>query len=163
MKHYILLLSALLLGACSLKDEQVVAINLKTQTLMFSQKQRFNKDGKNAVFTLSYLNPVLNVEDKNDLFALVITPNTFEFETLEVFINNKLAKIQALEPNDELLKYLIRNEFSRYFKISLASVKNEDKLKAVVCFNGTECFELNFEKYSKSLYYRSEDVDTQYN
>ncbi|MCW1623847.1 hypothetical protein OLS70_09630, partial [Campylobacter jejuni] len=24
-------------------------------------------------------------------------------------------------------------------------------------------FELNFQKYPKSLYYRSEDVDTQYN
>ncbi|WP_276882948.1 hypothetical protein [Campylobacter cuniculorum] len=163
MKIYNLFLSLFLLSACSLKNEQIVATNLKTQTLMFSQKQKINIDGKNAVFTMSYLNPVLDLDSKDDVFALIVTPNTLDFKNLEVFVNNKLANIKFLDSNDELLKYLIDNQFSQYFKISLPSVKSEDRLKTIVCFEGVNCFELNFEKYSKSLYYRSKDVDTQYN
>ncbi len=163
MKICSLFLMLFLLGACSLKNEELVNMNLKTQTLMFSQKQKFQINGKSAIFTMSYLNPVLDEEEQDDIFALTITPNTFEFESLEVFINNKLANKELLENDDALLKYLFDNEFSSFFKISLPSLKDEERLKAVVCFNGVNCFELNFEKYSKSLYYRSEDVDTQYN
>ena len=75
MKIYNLFLSLFLLSACSLKNEQIVATNLKTQTLMFSQKQKINIDGKNAVFTMSYLNPVLDLDSKDDVFALIVTPN----------------------------------------------------------------------------------------
>ncbi|MCH5335962.1 MAG: hypothetical protein J1D99_00945 [Campylobacter sp.] len=163
MKIYSLFLSLFLLGACSLKDEQVVATNLKTQTLMFSQKQKVDINGTSAIFTMSYLNPVLDLKSKDDVFTLTITPNTLDIEKLEVFVNNKLANIELLSANDELLKYLISNEFSDYFKISLPSVKSETSLKTIICVNETICFELNYEKYSKSLYYRSEDVDIQYN
>lgn len=161
MKIYGVILSALLLGACSLKDKAVVDTNLKSQILMFMQKYKITQDKMNAIITLSYLNPILDKTSKDDILALSVTPNTLKIQNLEVFINNKKANIEKLD--EAYLKYIIQNNYTDYFKISLPSVKEETKIVAKICLNQLPCFELNFQKYPKSLYYRSEDVDTQYN
>lgn len=161
MKIYGVILSALLLGACSLKDKAVVDTNLKSQILMFMQKYKITQDKMNAIITLSYLNPILDKTSKDDILALSVTPNTLKIQNLEVFINNKKANIEKLD--EAYLKYIIQNNYTDYFKISLPSVKEESKIVAKICLNQLPCFELNFQKYPKSLYYRSEDVDTQYN
>lgn len=163
MRNYVLLLSLFFLVACSPKNEQVVVTNLKTQTLMFSKKQKVELGSVSAVFTMSYLNPVLDVGSQDDVFALTITPSTLDFESLEVFINGRSANVELLSPNDELTKYLIHNGFSDHLKIFLPGIKSENKLEVLTCLNHSTCFELNFSKYPKSLYYRSKDVDTQYN
>ncbi|HEB7552755.1 TPA: hypothetical protein RZH74_001453, partial [Campylobacter coli] len=107
------------------------------------------------------LNPILDKTSQDDIFALTITPDTLKIENLEIFINERKAKIEELD--EEFFKYLIQNRYTQYLKISLPSVKEEGKITAKICLNQLPCFELNFQKYPKSLYYRSEDVDTQYN
>ncbi len=161
MKIYSVILGAFLLGACSLKDQAIVDTNLKSQTLMFTQKYKITQDKINAIITMSYLNPILDKTSKDDVLALSFTPNTLKIQNLEVFINNKKANIEKLD--DEYLKYIIQNNYTDYFKVSLPSVKEEIRLVAKICLDHLPCFELNFQKYPKSLYYRSEDVDTQYN
>ena len=94
MKIYGVILSALLLGACSLKDKAVVDTNLKSQILMFMQKYKITQDKMNAIITLSYLNPILDKTSKDDILALSVTPNTLKIQNLEVFINNKKANIE---------------------------------------------------------------------
>ncbi len=44
MKIYSVILGAFLLGACSLKDQAIVDTNLKSQTLMFTQKYKITQD-----------------------------------------------------------------------------------------------------------------------
>ncbi|EKL2499235.1 hypothetical protein PQ338_000869 [Campylobacter coli] len=161
MKIYTLALAMLVFSACSLKEEAVMDANLKTQTLMFAQKYKITQDKMNAIITLSYLNPILDKASEGDIFALTITPDTLKIENLEIFINERKANIEELD--EEFFKYLIQNRYTRYLKITLPSVKKEDKITAKICLNHLPCFELNFQKYPKSLYYRSEDVDTQYN
>ncbi|EKE9003608.1 hypothetical protein QJI14_000785 [Campylobacter jejuni] len=161
MKIYSVILGAFLLGACSLKDQAIVDTNLKSQTLMFTQKYKITQDKINGIITMSYLNPILDKTSKDDVLALSFTPNTLKIQNLEVFINNKKANIEKLD--DEYLKYIIQNNYTDYFKVSLPSVKEEIRLVAKICLDHLPCFELNFQKYPKSLYYRSEDVDTQYN
>ncbi|TKX32492.1 hypothetical protein [Campylobacter aviculae] len=161
MRISFLLSSVLFFSACSMKDPVVVDTNLKTQTLMFSQKYKITQDKLNAIVTMSYLNPVLDNSTQDDVFALTLTPNTFKIQNLEVFINHRKAKIQELD--QELFKYLLQNNYTKYFKVSLPGIKTENIIKAKICLNHLPCFELNFQKYPKSLYYRSEDIDTQYN
>ncbi|EGK8255125.1 hypothetical protein IO478_000615 [Campylobacter coli] len=161
MKIYTLALAALVFSACSLKEEAIVDANLKTQTLMFAQKYKITQGKLNAVVTMSYLNPVLDKASQDDIFALTLTPDTLKIETLEIFINERKAKIEKLDK--EFLKYLIQNHYTQYLKITLPSIKEENKIAAKICLNQLPCFELKFQKYPKSLYYRSEDIDTQYN
>ncbi|MBM0637052.1 hypothetical protein LNU06_02690 [Campylobacter sp. VicNov18] len=161
MKICILILSIFLMGSCSLKEQALIDTNLKSQTLMFTQKYKITQDKLNAIVSMSYLNPVLDNASKDDIFALTFTPNTLEIHNLEVFINNKKAHIAVLD--NAYLKYLIQNNYTYYFKVSLPGVKEKNKLLARICLNHLPCFELNFQKYPKSLYYRSEDIDIQYN
>ncbi|TKX31000.1 hypothetical protein CQA69_04355 [Campylobacter estrildidarum] len=151
----------LFFSACSVKNPAIADINLKTQTLMFSQKYKITQDKFNAIITMSYLNPVLDSSSQDDIFAFTLTPNTFKIDNLEVFINHRKANIQELD--QEFFKYLLQNNYTKYLKISLPSIKTENFIKAKICLNHLPCFELNFQKYPKSLYYRSEDIDTQYN
>ena len=162
MKKMVLILT-LFLASCADKSGVQKEVNLKTQTLMFAQKHKFSVEGLSIMATLSYLNPTLDEGSEEDIFILSFTPNALEFRNLKVFINNKEAKIEALKENDVLLKYLIENSYTKYFKVNLPSLKEETLLKARVCSLNFECFELDFQRYPKSLYYRSEDVDTQYN
>lgn len=161
MKIYALTLSALLFSACSLKDAAVVDTNLKSQTLMFSQKYKISQNNTNAIVTMSYLNPVLDHSSLNDVFALTLTPNTLQVQKLEIFINGRKASVEKL--NENFAKYLLQNKYTKYYQIILPTIEKENAIKAKICLNHLPCFELNFQKYPKSLYYRSEDVDTQYN
>ncbi|MCW1360126.1 hypothetical protein [Campylobacter sp. US33a] len=160
MKFYILILSIVLLSACS--RESINYTNLKAQTLMHTHKQKLSKDHLSGIASLSYLNPVLDYKSKDEIFVLALAPKEFEHKKMEVFINNNKAQITPLEHNDELLKYLINNEYSNYYKVSISN-QNNITLQAKVCLQDLPCFELNFQKYSKSLYYRSIELDTQYN
>ncbi|EAK0965832.1 hypothetical protein A0Y90_05235 [Campylobacter upsaliensis] len=162
MKRVVLIL-ALFLASCADKNEVQKDVDLKTQTLMFAQKHKISIDKLNIVATLSYLNPTLDEESERDIFILSFTPHLLEFHSLKVFINHREAQVEALKTNDELLKYLINNSYTKYFKVYLPSFKKENFLKAKVCSLEFACFELDFQRYPKSLYYRSEDVDTQYN
>lgn len=161
MKFYILVFSIFLMSSCSLKDQSIVDMNLKSQTLMFTQKYKITQNKMNAIVSMSYLNPVLDYISQDDIFALSLTPNTFKIEKLEVFINNKKAKIEQLDKS--YLKYLIQNHYTHYFRVYLSEMKEKTKFIAKICLNDLPCFELNFQKCPKSLYYRSEDIDTQYN
>ncbi|EAH7984618.1 hypothetical protein EP607_05630 [Campylobacter upsaliensis] len=162
MKRVVLIL-ALFLASCADKNEVQKDVDLKTQTLMFAQKHKISIDELNIVATLSYLNPTLDEESERDIFILSFTPYLLEFHSLKVFINHREAQVEALKTNDELLKYLINNSYTKYFKVYLPSFKKENFFKARVCSLEFACFELDFQRYPKSLYYRSEDVDTQYN
>ena len=159
MKIFILSLF-LIFSACSLKNEEQKIANLKTQTLIFSQKQKITQNNTNAVVTMSFLNPVLDEESNDDIFAFLLTPN-IEIQNLEIFINNKKAKIENLD--EKFYKYILQNKYTNYLKISSKANKEESKLRVKICLNSLPCFELNYQKYPKSLYYRSVDVDTQYN
>lgn len=44
--------------------------NLKSQTLMFTQKYKITQDKINAIITMSYLNPILDKTSKDDVLAL---------------------------------------------------------------------------------------------
>lgn len=130
---------------------------------MFLKKQKITINDLSFVATLSYLNPILDDESAEDLFILSFTPDGFDFKNLEIFVNEKRATISALNKNNAFSKYLINNAYTAYFKIALASVKKESELRVRVCSSDFTCFELDFQKYPKSLYYRSEDIDMQYN
>ncbi|MBK1971508.1 hypothetical protein [Campylobacter sp. TTU_617] len=161
MKIFISIFILFLFNACSLKNDKITEVNLKTQTLMFSQKKKIDDENLSFVVTLSYLNPILDEKTKEDEFALQITPNLLNTSHLKAYINDKEAIIVRIKKDSEYLKYLFQNEFTDYFKFSLPSNQNETNLKVKICLN--HCFELDFQKYPKSLYYRSEDIDTQYN
>lgn len=68
-----------------LKDQAIVDTNLKSQTLMFTQKYKITQDKINAIITMSYLNPILDKTSKDDVLALSFTPNTLKIQNLEVF------------------------------------------------------------------------------
>ncbi|MBZ7935934.1 MULTISPECIES: hypothetical protein [Campylobacter] len=161
MRISFLLSSVLFFSACSMKDPAIVDTNLKTQTLMFSQKYKITQDNLSAIVTMSYLNPVLDYASDDDIFAFTFTPDSFKIDKLEIFLNNKKAKVQELDPF--FMKYLLQNKYTKYLEVTLPSVKTENFVKAKICLNHLPCFELNFQKYPKSLYYRSEDIDIQYN
>ncbi|MCX2682758.1 hypothetical protein OQH60_02595 [Campylobacter sp. MIT 21-1685] len=163
MRMFLLLAGFFLFNACSLKQDQLIETDLQAQTLMFSQKYKISAKDLNAVVTLSYLNPVLEKQNSNDVLVLVLTPKSFMIQHLEVFINQRQAQIEGLKENNMLLQYLFKNKFSQYFKITSPTKQNETEIKAQICLNFLPCFELHFQKYPKSLYYRSVDVDTQYN
>lgn len=162
MKFYILILSIFLLSSCSLKQDEI-EVNLKTQTLMYAQKVNLSHEDLNAVATFSYLNPVLDQKANENIFVFSVTPSDFYVEGFEIWINDKKAKIEKIYEGDELLKYLISNDYTTYYKISTPINEDEKFFVLKACLPFQPCFELNFQKYSKSLYYRSEDVDTQYN
>ncbi|MBZ7939344.1 MULTISPECIES: hypothetical protein [Campylobacter] len=161
MRISFLLSSVLFFSACSMKDPAIVDTNLKTQTLMFSQKYKITQNNLSAIVTMSYLNPVLDHASDDDIFAFTLTPDSFKIDKLEIFLNNKKARARELDPS--FLKYLLQNNYTKYLEVTLPSIKMENFIKARICLNHLPCFELNFQKYPKSLYYRSEDVDTQYN
>ncbi|KAA6225010.1 hypothetical protein FMM58_05515 [Campylobacter sp. LR291e] len=166
MRICIFLLSIFVFCACSNKNGETKLVNLKTQTLMFSQKQRIVNESENnesAVLILAYLNPILDNPSSDDIFVLSITPDSFKIIDLSIIINNQSSEISELARDDILMKYLINNDFTRYFKIRRKSISNERNFVVKICPFPYDCFELNLEKYSKSLYYRSVDVDTQYN
>ncbi|MGH2327887.1 hypothetical protein ACRCD5_06155 [Campylobacter taeniopygiae] len=161
MRISFLLSSVLFFSACSMKDPAIVDTNLKTQTLMFSQKYKITQNNLSAIATMSYLNPVLDHASDDDIFAFTLTPDSFKIDKLEIFLNNKKARVRELDSS--FLKYLLQNNYTKYLEVTLPSIKMENFIKARICLNHLPCFELNFQKYPKSLYYRSEDVDTQYN
>lgn len=162
MRYGILILT-FLLSACVSKNPQLRDLNLKTQTLMFSKKQKITLADTSFIATLSFLNPILDEKSLEDIFILSFTPDDIALKNLEAFINGKKAKIDSLEKENEFVKYLITNAYTQHFKISLESVREESELKVKVCSADFACFELDFQKYPKSLYYRSEGIDTQYN
>lgn len=146
--------------ACS-KNDNIIA-NLKSQTLIHTQKAKFTYLNTNYIITLSFLSPVLDRYKDDDIFAIFIAPNDFDISNLQVFINSNLVEIQPIEKDDELLKYLIQNEYAKYYKFSAKNNASET-ISAKICSNIFTCFELSFQRYSKSLYYRSKDENTQYN
>ncbi|TQR60226.1 hypothetical protein [Campylobacter troglodytis] len=156
---YALLFVCLFLTACVDKTQSTEA--LKKQLLMHTQKARFTKRGENKIIILSYLNPILKGELKRDFFLLSLAPKQAQALNLSAFMDEQEAVITPLEEEDELRKYLIDSTYSSHFKLDFP-FKNVPKLTVKLCFEAN-CLELDFQKYSKSLYYRSVDVDTQYN
>lgn len=146
--------------ACSSKSEQQIKADLKTQTLFYTQKKKIKSD-LNAILVMSYLNPVLSYKSQDEIFALTLAPKEFKLDSLEIFLAGEKGQITELKPQNEFSDFLIDNPYARYFKVSFTQ-KELQILKPEVCIN-LHCFELNFQKYSKSLYYRSVDVDRSYN
>lgn len=155
---------ALFFSACADKDTEKINADLRKQVLMYAQKLKFTQQGENnlsenAVLLLSYLNLVLEDEEKNDIFALAISPKGSDISTLKAFMDENEALIAPLE--DELKKYLINTDYTDFYKLTFP-FKDASVIAVRLCL-AAECVELSFQKYSKSLYYRSADVDTQYN
>lgn len=138
-----------------------VADELRAQSLIHTQKQRVAQDELNSIFLLTYLNPILDEPSKEELFLLGITPKTDAISDIVISLDKEQSQIIPLKKDDELLKYVFTNEYSNYYKLSFKQ-KDTSVLKLNLCVKA-QCFELSFQKYSKSLYYRSVDVDTQYN
>ena len=161
MKKNILFLSALFFLTACAKNEENIKANLKAQTLMYTQKNKINIMQNSAIVTMSYLNPVLDNTPKDENFVLSIAPD-FDFKIKEITINGKKTSIDKIGKNDEILKYLISNDFTRYYKIT-SPLQKDNTLKVNICLENYPCFELSFQRYSKSLYYRSANIDTQYN
>lgn len=156
-----LALCALVVTACASKDEAQITTNLQRQVLMYAQKVKFKQNGENGVFVLSYLNPVFDDESQKDIFVLAVSPKESDMNALRAFMDNDEADISPLNDDDMLKKYLIKSDYSAYYKFEFP-FKDASLIAVKLCLEA-ECFELSFQKYSKSLYYRSEDVDTQYN
>lgn len=159
----VVLILTLFLSACVPENPQLRDLNLKTQTLMFSKKQKIALADTSFVAILSYLNPILDAKSPEDIFILSFTPDDVKISKLQVFINEKEARIKALDRQNEWTKYLVTNAYTQHFEVALEGVEGEGELRVRVCSAEFACFELNFQKYPKSLYYRSEGVDTQYN
>ncbi|WP_142930858.1 hypothetical protein [Campylobacter sp. MIT 12-8780] len=134
---------------------------LRAQGLIHTQKQRVVQNEHNLIFLLTYLNPILDELSQDELFLLGITPKIDEISDIAISLDQEQGELNLLEKDDELLKYVFTNEYSSYYKLSFKE-KSASVLKLNLCVKA-QCFELNFQKYSKSLYYRSVDVDTQYN
>lgn len=160
MKRYVLFI-VLFFVACASKNDEQMTSELQRQVLMYAQKVKFRQNGENGVFVLSYLNPVLKNENKEDIFILAISPKESEIHNLHAFMGANEAIISPLSQDDELKKYLINSDYTSYYKFSFP-FKDTSIITVKLCLLA-ECFELSFQKYSKSLYYRSEDVNTQYN
>ncbi|WP_300702274.1 hypothetical protein [uncultured Campylobacter sp.] len=153
------ILIALFFISCSKND--IVIADIKAQTLIYTQKTKFSYGSFNYILSLSFLNPVLDEYNKNDVFALFIAPS-FDVSNLQVFIDDEKVSLEPIENDDILLKFLIQNEYAKHYKIN-ATKKDTDPIIAKICSNIFTCFELSFQRYSKSLYYRSEEDDIQHN
>lgn len=154
-------LCVLVFTACASKDEAQITTALQRQVLMYAQKVKFKQNGENGVLVLSYLNPIFDDEKQKDIFVLAVSPKESDIKALSAFMDNDEAQISALGDEDTLKKYLIKSDYAAYYKFEFP-FKDSSLIAVKLCLEA-ECFELNFQKYSKSLYYRSEDVDTQYN
>ncbi len=131
---------------------------------MYAQKAKFTRFGENntsenGVFVLSYLNLALENEEKHDIFALAISPKETNTSTLRAFMDDKEAQISPLD--ESLKKFVLDSDYAAFYKLEFP-FKDEAFISVRLCL-AAECFELGFQKYSKSLYFRSADVDTQYN
>ncbi len=156
--------SSLIFAACADKNPDEINADLRKQVLMYAQKLKFTQQGENnlsenGVLLLSYLNLVLEDEEKNDIFALAISPKGSDISTLQAFVDDNEALIAPLD--DELKKYLINTDYTDFYKLTFP-FKDASVIAVRLCL-AAECVELDFQKYSKSLYFRSTDVDTQYN
>lgn len=160
MRKYVLFVVLFFLGCASKSDEQITA-ELQRQVLMYAQKVKFRQNGENGVFVLSYLNPVLKNEKEEDIFVLSISPKESEIQNLHAFMDSNETIIRPLNEDDEYKKYIINSDYTAFYKFAFP-FKDASVIAVKLCLEA-ECFELSFQKYSKSLYYRSEDVDTQYN
>lgn len=162
-KIYMIIFLTLIFTACSNKTQKQSEIDLKSQTLMYAQKINFNYKDNRVVALLSYLNPVLDEKSQKEVFALSFLPNiNIKQEQISILIDGEKTNLKTLDQNDELFKYIIKSDYASYYKITLDELIQKPILKLDLCFEN-QCFELKFQKISKSVYYRSEDANTQYN
>ena len=152
------------LAACGSKNDEQVNVELKKQVLMYAQKVKFTQSGENnlsenGVFVLSYLNFALENEEKHDIFALAVSPKETNTSTLRAFMDDKEAQISPLD--EQLKKFVVDSDYAAFYKLTFP-FKDDAFISVRLCL-AAECFELGFQKYSKSLYFRSADVDTLYN
>lgn len=152
------------LAACGSKNDEQVSNELKKQVLMYAQKVKFtqqseNNLSENGVFVLSYLNFALENEEKHDIFALAVSPKETNTSTLRAFMDDKEAQISPLD--EQLKKFVVDSDYAAFYKLTFP-FKDDAFISVRLCL-AAECFELGFQKYSKSLYFRSADVDTLYN
>ncbi|TDJ87086.1 hypothetical protein E2O24_02565 [Campylobacter volucris] len=162
-KLFMMIFLLLFLNACSNKTQEQSIINLKSQTLMYAQKINFDYKNSRTVAVLSYLNPVLDEKSDKEIFILSFIPNiTIDINQISVLIDGEKTKITKLNENDELFKYIIKSDYAAYYKITLDKLIDKTILRLNSCFEN-QCFESNFQKISKSVYYRSEDVNKPHN
>ncbi|MCV3551949.1 hypothetical protein L8X40_05365 [Campylobacter sp. CNRCH_2013_0855] len=162
-KIYMIIFLTLIFTACSNKTQKQSEINLKSQTLMYAQKINFNYKDNRVVALLSYLNPVLDEKSQQEVFVLSFLPNiNINQEQISILINGEKTNLKVLDQNDELFKYIVKSDYASYYKITLDELVQKPILQLDLCFEN-QCFELKLQKISKSVYYRSEDVNTQYN
>ncbi|EAJ5681842.1 hypothetical protein BXA13_05905 [Campylobacter lari] len=162
-KIYMIIFLTLIFTACSNKTQKQSEIDLKSQTLMYAQKINFNYKDNRVVALLSYLNPVLDEKSQKEVFVLSFLPNiNIKQEQISILIDGEKTNLKDLDKNDELFKYIIKSDYASYYKITLDELVQKPILQLDLCFEN-QCFELKFQKISKSVYYRSEDANTQYN
>ncbi|AJC87669.1 hypothetical protein CINS5915_01070 [Campylobacter insulaenigrae] len=162
-KILFIFLSTLILIACSNKTQEQSIVNLKSQTLMYAQKINFDYKNSRVVAVISYLNPVLDQKSEKEIFILSLLPSiNLNAKDISILVDGKKTQLEILDENDELFKYIIKSNYANYYKITLNKLINKASLQLNSCFEN-QCFESNFQKISKSVYYRSEDEDKQHN
>lgn len=162
-KLFMMIFLLLFFSACSNKTQEQSIINLKSQTLMYAQKINFDYKNSRVVAVLNYLNPILDEKSNKEIFILSFIPDTkININKISVLIDGEQTKITNLNKNDELFKYIIKSDYATYYKITLDKLVDKTILKLNSCFEN-QCFELDFQKISKSVYYRSEDANKPHN
>ncbi|TXE86348.1 hypothetical protein FPD38_06785 [Campylobacter volucris] len=162
-KLFMMIFLLLFFSACSNKTQEQSIINLKSQTLMYAQKINFDYKNSRVVAVLNYLNPILDEKSNKEIFILSFIPDTkININKISVLIDGEQTKITNLNKNDELFKYIIKSDYATYYKITLDKLVDKTILELNSCFEN-QCFELDFQKISKSVYYRSEDANKPHN
>ncbi|AJC84613.1 hypothetical protein IMC75_07010 [Campylobacter peloridis] len=162
-KLFTIIFLTFIFTACSYKNQEQSIINLKSQTLMYAQKINFQYKNDKIAAVFSYLNPVLDEKSQKEIFILSFIPNAnIAQDQISILIDGKKTLLTPLKKDDKLFKYIIKSDYASYYKITLDELIQKPILQLNSCFD-SQCFELKFQKISKSVYYRSEDANIQHN
>lgn len=148
------LILALIFTACS---SQKNYDDLQRQTLMYSQRAKFTHKGENVSILVSYLNPSLNLWKDDDIFVLSVSPKDTDTELIKTRFWRYQGVLKPVKADARLAKYLVNSPFMAHYMVRFP-YKDDDSISLQLCF-ATQCVELSFQKYSKSLFYRPEDAD----
>lgn len=162
---FLMILQILFLSSCAKNASNADLTGAKA--LMQTKKIYFESE-PNLLIVFTYLNPVLtsnfnepNKSPDKELFLMSVSPKEAFLEDLSISVENQKPILRALDKDDALLKYAIKNDFAKEFSLE-SPLQNKESLDLQVCL-GSICQQLSFQKYSKSLYFRSINLDTQYN
>lgn len=155
---FLMIFQILFLSSCSKRTSN---IDLVAASALMQTKKIYFKNEPNLVFVFTYINALLEKERDKELFLMSVSPRDAILKDISFNIDGQKPIIKELSKYDELLKYAVKNEFSKEFSLEIP-LQKQGTLRLELCLKAI-CQQLSFQKYSKSLYYRSINLDTQYN